>query len=197
MKKKICGEEYNYLPFDDGRECKEDCVYKKICMHVAQVADFPQGKKRLFDQLTHQQKIDFITAKCAGVNPDIMEKKFGCRVRWDGEEGSLLVPKHRLIDLYVYTVIINEDNEILNAIDGSVTFLGRPITSSDILRMLNKCTKNQYVIDGYGGFLEVMAAGDKYKPLIAKYCREFWRKGDLRQQAEPTINWLYSTIGGE
>ena len=108
--------------------------------------------------MNKQQKTDFIRGKCVEANPEIMELKFGCEVKWK-KYGT------------THTIYYGKDSDgkfkftecgIGYYTEKDVEIVGRPIYLDDLKSVLS-----------YPAFLDI--------------CYE-WKVGDLEDQDEKVID---------
>jgi hypothetical protein len=160
---------------------------------------------------THEEKIQHITAKCAEVNPEIMELKFGNKIKNSGnvygkylyygrkeglcgnlredENGGL---HHIYPQKCWHWLMVSKTLQGVN--DYAFKNLGRDININDILMLLNKCAENEYLVDDRGTFCHYDYDTDTLELLDGSWDLS---QNALHLQSDDLITWLYEIIGGE
>jgi hypothetical protein len=142
--------------------------------------------------LTHQEKIEAITAACVKVNPEIVELKFGCRIE-SAIHGAGIILKEIPFEgeSSSYVVRWTEKDAFMQMPNMMWEIIGRPVGIGDVLLAACKVSERiegQLFVSDIGMFC-IAKVGKSLDGL------GYWNLlKPLHEQDEQTIDFIWSLL---
>ena len=138
-----------------------------------------------------QEKIKYIRERCIEANPEIVELKFGCRIKiteinYTDTVVAHLQSERELKTYYSYRVLVDDIEKII----------GRPIRLADVLLAIEKRQgEAEYIVTADGHFLQNLSVSEVgfYTYEATKF---YWNLKDnnLENQSEECKNFIYELL---
>lgn len=141
--------------------------------------------------MTTQEQIEFIRQKCIEANPEIMELKFGCGVKWRDEEFTFI--SGGMAGQYT---LFNKRCHAVFASPSECEILGRDIRLADVLLAISKNKKNWHSQE-WGVVGVELAEGGHYAHFSSNECGYAeWDllTDDLTLQSPETIEFIFNLL---
>jgi hypothetical protein len=138
--------------------------------------------------MTH--KLDTIRRKCIEANPEIVELRFGCKLRHDSGDMYTVVRKER--GDWIKTLELGDDDSVMLKF---CEILGRPIRLADVLLAM-RVEHSEYSVSSAGYFEEwsLNQPPDVFHLTANSSARWNLVEDDLTKQSEQTIDFLYELL---
>ena len=146
-----------------------------------------------------QDKINKIRQECIKTNPEIVELKFGCKVKHKTMYGKSIFTICRKLDSVSFYVYRNSFKYLANSFrKKEIEIMGRDIRLADVLYRIQSLKSDDWnrhwVINRFGEFLNDSCPDLKGLPV----CKvgEKWNLLDdnLEHQSEECIDFIYQLI---